>query len=75
MALIRAIHTELKDAYDRLLILRELRARRFPASKGRVERLMRDHAIRARQKRRYKVTTDSKHGLPLAQNMLDLVDG
>jgi transposase InsO family protein len=39
--------------------------------KERVERLMRENGIRARHKRRYKVTTDSKHGLPVAENLLD----
>lgn len=36
---------------------------------------MREHGIYARHKRRYKrrykVTTDSRHGLPVAQNLLD----
>src|ERR1700687_2125390 len=32
---------------------------------------MRENGIRARHKRRYKVTTDSKHGLPVAANLLD----
>jgi transposase-like protein len=45
-------------------------ARGFSASKERVERLMRDHGIRARSKRRDQVTTDSKHGLPVAENLL-----
>lgn len=31
---------------------------------------MRDHGIRARHKRRYRVTTDSRHGLPVATNLL-----
>ena len=52
-------------------MVRELRARDFPASKERVERLMRENGIHARHKRRYKVTTDSKHNLPIAQNLLD----
>jgi transposase InsO family protein len=43
----------------------EIRARGFPAGKERVERLMRENNIRARHKRRYKVTTDSKHKLPI----------
>jgi len=42
-----------------------------PASKERVERLMRENGIHARHKRRYKVTTDSKHNLPIAENLLD----
>ena len=32
---------------------------------------MRENGIRARHKRRYKATTDSKHTLPVAQNLLD----
>ena len=70
LALIRAIHAELKGAYGSPRMVRELRARGFSASKERVERLMRDNGIHARHKRRYKVTTDSKHGLPVAENLL-----
>jgi transposase InsO family protein len=32
---------------------------------------MRENGIRARHKRRYKATTDSRHGLPVAPNLLD----
>ena len=49
----------------------ELRARGFRVGKARVERLMREHEIRARHKRRFKATTDSKHNLPVAANLLD----
>ena len=71
LALIRAIHAELKGAYGSPRITRELRNRGFPASKERVERRMRENGIRARHKRRYKATTDSKHSLPVAPNRLD----
>ena len=70
LALIRAIHIELKGAYGSPRMVRELRLRGFAASKERVERLMRENGIRARHKRRYKATTDSKHGLPVAENLL-----
>ena len=71
LALIRAIHEELKGAYGSPRMVKELRGRGFPASKERVERLMRENGIHARHKRRYKVTTDSKHNLPVAPNLLD----
>lgn len=71
LALIRAIHAELKGAYGSPRMVRELRARGFSASKDRVERLMRENGIRARHKRRFKTTTDSKHALPVAGNLLD----
>jgi hypothetical protein len=70
LAMIRAIHTELKGAYGSPRMLRELRLRGFTAGKERIERLMRENGIRARHKRRYKVTTDSRHGLPVAENLL-----
>ncbi len=70
LALIQSIHAELNGAYGSPRMVRELRARGFSASKARVERLMREHGIRGRHKRRYKATTDSKHGLPVAENLL-----
>jgi putative transposase len=70
LALIRAIHAELKGAYGSPRMVRELRSRGIPAGKERVERLMRENGIHARHKRRYKVTTDSKHSLPVAENLL-----
>lgn len=70
-ALIRANHAELQVAYGSPRMVRELRARRFSASKERLERLMRDNGIPARPKRRRdKARTDSKHGLPVVANLL-----
>ena len=71
LAPISAIHVELKGAYGSPRIRTELRDRGFPASKERVERLMRENGIRGRHKRRYKATTDSWHNLPVAPNLLD----
>jgi putative transposase len=71
LTLIRAIHKELRGAYGSPRMVRELRSRGFPAGKERVERLMRENGIRGRHKRRYKATTDSKHSLPVAENVLD----
>ena len=71
LALIRAIDAELRGAYGSPRMVLELRARGFPAGKERVERLMRENGIRARHKRRYKATTDSRHSLPVAKNLLD----
>lgn len=71
LALIEVIHTELKSTYGSPRMVRELRDRGIPASKEHVERLMRESGIRARHKRRFKATTDSKHALPVAPNRLD----
>ena len=71
VALMRAIHVEVKGAYGSPRMHEELRARGFRVGKTRVERLMREHGMRARHKRRYKATTDSKHGLPVAPNIVE----
>lgn len=72
LVLIESIHQQLKGAYSSTQMLRELRERRFHASKDRVEYLTRENGIRARQKRRYMATTDSKHNRPVAPHLLDM---
>jgi putative transposase len=71
VVMMRAIHAEVKCAYGSPRMYDELRARGFRVGKTRVERLMREHGIRARHKRRFKATTDSKHALPVAANLLE----
>ena len=71
VTLIKAIHAEAKSAYGSRRMHREIRGRGHRIGRSRVERLMREHGIRARHKRRYKATTDSRHALPVAQNLLD----
>jgi putative transposase len=66
----QAIHAELKGAYGSPRMVRELQRRGFCAGKERVERLMRENGIHARHKCRYKVTTDSRHALPVSENLL-----
>lgn len=68
---IKAIHAETRGAYGWPRIWRELRQRHVRVGKERVRRMMRDHAIRARGKRKFKATTDSNHGLPVSDNLLN----
>jgi putative transposase len=70
LKLICEIHAQTKAAYGSPRIYQELKARGIRVSEGRVERLMRQNGIRARHKRRFKATTDSKHALPVAPNRL-----
>ncbi len=49
----------------------ELREDGLDVGRHRVARLMRDNGLKALQKRRYKKTTDSNHGGPIAPNLLD----
>jgi len=70
VALMSSIHAEFKGAYGSRRMHRELQARGHRIGLRRVERLMREHGIRARHKRRFKATTDSKHSMPVAENLL-----
>ena len=67
---IRAIHIEVKAEYGWPRMWKELRARGLRIGKERVRRLMQRHGIQARGKRKFVVTTDSKHDLPIATNLL-----
>ena len=69
---IRAVFAENQGAYGWPRIWRELRDRGIRVGKQRVQRLMQQYGIRARGKRRFRVTTtDSRHELPIAPNLLD----
>jgi transposase InsO family protein len=69
---IRAVYVANRGAYGWLRIWRELHAQGIRVGKQRVQRLMQQHGIRARGKRRFRVTTtDSRHGLPIAPNLLN----
>src|SRR5438046_4413303 len=69
---IQRVHAQHRERYGAPRIHAELRAEGHGVSRKRVARLMRQHGIRARAPRRYRVcTTDSKHSLPVAVNLLD----
>jgi len=69
---IRAVFEENRGAYGWPRIWRELRAQGIRVGKLRVQRLMQGNGIRARGKRRFRITTtDSRHSLPTAPNLLD----
>ena len=68
---IKALHAETRSAYGWPRIWRELVARGVAVGKQRVQKLMQLHGIRAKGKRRFKVTTDSNHKLPISPNLLN----
>jgi putative transposase len=65
-----AAHKRGRRAYGSPRVHRELRAGGIRVGKKRVERLMRQNGIQGRRKRRFRRTTDSKHVLPIAPNVL-----
>jgi transposase InsO family protein len=70
LAHIRAIHNEVKGEYGWPRMWKELLARGIRVGKERVRKLMQRHGIKARGKRKFVVTTDSKHNLPIAPNLV-----
>ena len=69
---IRRVHRATSGRYGSPRIHAELRAQGRGVSRGRIERLMHRHGIRAIMARPRRVrTTDSRHGFPIAANLLE----
>ena len=71
VAAIEVIHREVKGRYGSPRIHAELVARGEPCCVNTVAKLMREHGIAAKTKRRFRCTTDSNHNRPVAENLVD----
>ena len=67
---IAAIHAESRQRYGSPRIHAELADRGCRTSRKRVARLMRVRGLAARRRRRFRVTTQSRHPFPIAPNVL-----
>ena len=67
---IKRIHQETFQVYGYPRITKELPPE-LKASKHTVYRLMKKNGIHSKTKRKYKATTNSKHNLPVAENLLN----
>jgi len=67
---IRAVYQASRRVYGYRKVHRALLAKRVHCSRNRVARLMREAGLRSKRRRRYRVTTQSKHRRPLAPNRL-----
>jgi putative transposase len=67
---IAAIHAESRQRYGSPRVHAELADRGCRTSRKRVARLMRDRGLAARRRRRFRVTTHSRHPFPIAPNVL-----
>jgi transposase InsO family protein len=67
---VRAIHAEVKARYGSPRIHAELVARGRGCCVNTVARLMREAGIAAKAAKKFHCTTDSGHGLPVAENLL-----
>ena len=68
---IQAVHNESRRTYGSPRVHASLKAAGYRIGRKRVARLMRENDIRAKAKRKFKVTTDSRHDHPVVPNRLD----
>jgi len=68
---IKLIHKTSRRTYGSPRIHAQLQKDGVRVGRKRVARLMKLHAIEVKTRRRYKATTNSKHDLPVADNILD----
>jgi transposase InsO family protein len=66
-----AIHKASRGTYGSPRVHAELQALGIAVSRKRVARLMRTLGLESPRKKRFKATTDSKHDMPVADNVLD----
>ena len=68
---IKTIYRKNKGTYGSPRITKALNRQNIACSENRVARQMRINDIKAKTKKRFKVTTNSKHNHPVAKNLLD----
>jgi transposase InsO family protein len=68
---IRAIHAQSKQRYGSRKVHAQLRRQKRRVNHKRVARLMRENGLKSRRVKPRRVTTNSKHGLPVASNVLN----
>jgi transposase InsO family protein len=64
------VHKASRSTYGSPRIHAQIRAFGYQVGRGRIERLMRRAGIRSKLKRRFRVTTDSRHSEKIAPNLL-----
>ena len=67
---IRAAHKRTRQTYGPERLQHDLKEHGVRVGICRIKRIKRKLGLRCKQKRKFKVTTDSKHSLPVAENLL-----
>jgi transposase InsO family protein len=68
---IKEVHKASRGTYGSPRVLKDLKEEGFEVSRRRVSRLMKKNGITGNTPKMFKRTTDSKHGLGVAENLLD----
>jgi transposase InsO family protein len=69
--LIIAAHRQSRETYGTRRVKHELAAQGHDVGRDRVGRLRRELALRCKQRRKFVATTNSRHDLPVAENLLE----
>ncbi len=69
---VREAHNKSKGTYGARRIAKEIEAQGSPCGRTKAGKLMKLAGVAAKQKRIFKATTDSKHNLPVAPNLLNM---
>ena len=67
----KALFAASRESLGSRKMAKQLRAEGFEIGRERTRKLMKALHLQVKQKRKYKITTDSKHRLPVAENVLD----
>lgn len=68
---IKALHKESKESYGSRRISKALKANGYNVGRYKARTMMSENNIVCKQRRRFKMTTQSNHKLPLADNRLN----
>lgn len=69
--IVRKAHEKSRGTYGARRIAEEVKSHGSPCGRFKAGTLMRMAGVEAKQKKKFKVTTDSKHTLPVAPNLLN----
>jgi len=67
---IKVIYEMNRGCYGSIRITKQLNKDGIACGKNRIARIMQENNLRAKTKKRFKVTTDSKHNYPVADNLI-----
>lgn len=68
---VRALAAESKNSYGSRQMAKQLQSKGYSIGRYAARSLMRSAGIECKQRRRYRVTTQSRHQLPIAENVLN----
>jgi putative transposase len=71
VALVKEIFSDSHETYGTRRIAKALEGRGIPCGRARARTLMKLAGVKVKRRRRFKATTDSKHKLPVAPNLLE----